>query len=100
MEKATGAIQVGWWGFAVSSQYPRLPNQTEHNPTYVKHTHAHTQGHKRVAIGDRHNMAFQSTTVARGRGVGVVVNTGRTTEIGRISAAIAGTHVRVSCFTH
>lgn len=50
-------------------------------------------GHKRVAIGDRHNMAFQSTTVARGRGVGVVVNTGRTTEIGRISAAIAGTHV-------
>lgn len=50
MEKATGAIQVGWWGFAVSSQYPRLPNQTEHNPTYVKHTRTYTgaqaRGHR------------------------------------------------------
>jgi len=50
-------------------------------------------GHRRVNIGDRTNMAFQSTVVSRGRGLGVVVNTGETTEIGRISAAIAGTHV-------
>lgn len=50
-------------------------------------------GYRRVNIGDRTNMAFQSTVVSRGRGVGVVVNTGETTEIGRISAAIAGTHV-------
>jgi magnesium-transporting ATPase (P-type) len=48
---------------------------------------------KRVPIGDRLNMAFQSTTVTRGRAVGVVVNTGRTTEIGRISTAIANTSV-------
>lgn len=50
-------------------------------------------GHRRLNIGDRTNMAFQSTTVTKGRGVGVVVNTGRTTEIGRISAAIAGASV-------
>lgn len=50
-------------------------------------------GHKRVNIGDRVNTAFQSTTVTKGRGIGVVVNTGESTEIGRISAAIAGTHV-------
>lgn len=38
-------------------------------------------------------MAFQSTTVVRGRALGCVVNTGKTTEIGRISAAIAGASV-------
>lgn len=41
----------------------------------------------------RTNMAFQSTTVVRGRALGCVVNTGKTTEIGRISAAIAGASV-------
>lgn len=41
----------------------------------------------------RTNMAFQSTTVVRGRAMGCVVNTGKTTEIGRISAAIAGASV-------
>lgn len=51
------------------------------------------QGHRRVSLGDRRNMVFQSTVVSRGRGIGVVVNTGSTTEIGRISVAIAGTRV-------
>ncbi len=40
---------------------------------------------KEVPIGDQHNMAFMSTLVTYGRGVGVAVNTGMETQIGKIA---------------
>ncbi|KAL9558878.1 hypothetical protein PS6_001089 [Mucor atramentarius] len=43
---------------------------------------------RRIPIGDCKGNAFMSTTVARGRAVGIVVRIGQDTEIGKISAAI------------
>src|SRR5690606_33616832 len=43
-----------------------------------------------AALGDRHSMAYSSTMVAAGQGLGLVVATGAQTEIGKISGLIAG----------
>ena len=40
-------------------------------------------------LGDRTNMAFKNTLVSRGRGIGVVVSTGLSTEIGKIAKMVS-----------
>ncbi len=45
----------------------------------------------KTPIGDRKNMCFSSSTVAYGRGVGVVVATGQNAEIGKIASMLAQT---------
>lgn len=45
---------------------------------------------RKLPIGDCKGNAFMSTVVAKGRGKGIVVRTGRLTEMGKISAAITG----------
>lgn len=42
-----------------------------------------------AALGDRSCMAYSGTTVTSGQGIGVVVATGKTTEIGHISSLLA-----------
>lgn len=43
-----------------------------------------------VPVGDRLNMAFSSSVVAKGRGVGIAVATGLQTEIGQIAQSLKG----------
>lgn len=47
--------------------------------------HTNTLQQIEISLGDRHNMAYKSTLVTYGRGVGVVVATGMQTEIGNIA---------------
>ncbi|AGK52356.1 cation-translocating P-type ATPase [Bacillus sp. 1NLA3E] len=54
---------------------------------------ANWQAEGDIPIGDQRNMAFMSTLSTYGRGIGMVVNTGMQTEIGKI-AAMLGTQER------
>ncbi|MFQ5407720.1 MAG: cation-translocating P-type ATPase, partial [Anaerolineales bacterium] len=46
-----------------------------------------------AALGDRINSAFMSTTVTFGRGLGIVIGTGMSTEIGRIAEMLQAVEV-------
>ncbi len=48
---------------------------------------------REAILAERHNMAYASTLVSRGQGVGVVVATGGETEVGRISELMRGADV-------
>lgn len=51
--------------------------------------HAEFIAEEEITLGDRLNMAYLSTSVAYGRGEGVVVKTGMDTEIGKIAKMIS-----------
>ncbi|KAF9498331.1 calcium-transporting ATPase 3 [Pleurotus eryngii] len=44
-----------------------------------------------IPIGDRVNLCYSSTVVTKGRGTGITIGTGMSSQIGRIAAAMSGT---------
>ncbi len=48
-------------------------------------------GEHEISLGDRHNMAYMGTNVVYGHGEGVVVNTGMSTEMGKIANILSTT---------
>lgn len=44
--------------------------------------------HKNIPLGDQKNMAFMSTLVSHGRGIGVAIATGMNTEIGKVASLL------------
>jgi len=59
---------------------------TGESVTVAKHPHALSAAAH--ALGDRLNMAFKGTTATHGRGRGLVVATGRATELGKVAALL------------
>ncbi|KAK3991006.1 hypothetical protein QBC44DRAFT_237854 [Cladorrhinum sp. PSN332] len=47
----------------------------------------YNQDESEVSIGDRHNIAYATTVVQKGRGRGIVISTGMATEVGKIAAS-------------
>ena len=55
--------------------------------------------HEAAVLADRTSMAYSGTLVAAGRGTGVAIGTGPTTELGRIGSMISGIEVPTTHFT-
>lgn len=55
--------------------------------------HPDTLPDEHLPVGDRKNMAYKGTVVTGGRGIGMVVATGMTTELGKIAAMLRDAEV-------
>ncbi|VDC02384.1 unnamed protein product [Peniophora sp. CBMAI 1063] len=70
-----------------SHSLPRVPTfSTEGEKTLAPGVGPESR--EQIAVGDRVNLAFSSTTVTRGRGSGVVIGTGMQTQIGHIAESM------------
>uniref|UniRef100_A0A0L0P8E9 P-type Na(+) transporter n=1 Tax=Candidozyma auris TaxID=498019 RepID=A0A0L0P8E9_CANAR len=59
-------------------------------PVVKNHNEVYSNPKEYVPVGDRLNMAFSSSVVAKGRGTGIAIATGLQTEIGQIAQSLKG----------
>jgi Na+-exporting ATPase len=66
--------------------------KTVPNEIIVPGTEKKATSEEQIGIGDRTNMAYATTIVRKGRGRGIVVATGMSTEVGKIAASTTKKH--------
>lgn len=59
-------------------------------PVVKNHNDVYADASVDVPVGDRLNLAYSSSVVSKGRGTGIVVGTGLSTEIGKIASSLRG----------
>ncbi len=74
--RLTETVNLGLMEAALTGESAAVDKQTD------------ALGYARLPLGDRRNLAFMGTLVARGRGEGIVVATGMDTELGKIAGMI------------
>ncbi|KAI0345134.1 sodium transport ATPase [Trametopsis cervina] len=81
---ASGTDTVG----SVSAKQPGVSRYSTVDTIDDKTLQHHESAREQIAVGDRINMAFSSTTITRGRGSGIVVATGMDTQVGHIATSM------------
>lgn len=59
-------------------------------PVVKNHNEIYSDSSVDVPVGDRLNLVYSSSVVSKGRGTGIVVATGLSTEIGKIASSLRG----------
>ncbi|MCM3489640.1 calcium-translocating P-type ATPase, SERCA-type [Alkalihalophilus marmarensis] len=98
--KVTSGDRIGADIRLISANGLRVEESSLTGESVPVQKHASPLDAKDASLGDQENMAFMGTMVTQGNGVGVVVNTGMKTEMGKIAHLLQSTESLVTPLQH